>query len=114
MEGATEVGQMQSFPLPRSPRLKVRLCSQSSGTEDTPEPEAPLGRGVQSRRAPWRRPPGGDRKPQVCQGPGEGQDEEKGRGPGRPQPLAFLSLQPAGTSMHRSQCPQGVETAHCR
>ena len=47
-------------------------------------------------------------------GAGGGAAWGDGGGPGRPQPLAFLSLQPAGTSLHRSQCPRGVETAHCR
>lgn len=39
---------------------------------------------------------------------------EKGRRPGRPHPLAFLSLQPARTPLHRSQNSQGVETTDWR
>jgi hypothetical protein len=38
----------------------------------------------------------------------------EGEKPGRPQSLAFLSLQPARTPLHRSQCPQGVETTDWR
>lgn len=43
-----------------------------------------------------------------------GQAGENGRRPGRPQPLAFLSLQPARTPLHRRQNPQGVETTDWR
>lgn len=39
---------------------------------------------------------------------------EKGRRTGTPEPLAFLSLQPTGTFLHRSQCPQEVETRDWR
>lgn len=56
----------------------------------------------------------GNRRPWASWGWGRGQAGEKGRRPGRPQPLAFLSLQPAGTSLPRSQCPQGVETPDWR
>lgn len=38
---------------------------------------------------------------------------ERGKA-GRPEPSAFLSLQPARTSLHRSQCPQEVDTPDWR
>lgn len=38
----------------------------------------------------------------------------EGRQPGRPQPLAFLSLQPARTPLYRSQSPWGVEKTDWR
>lgn len=54
--------------------------------------------------------PGGGGHPWACWGLMGGQAREKGRRPGRPQPLTFLSLQPAWTPLQRSQDPQGIET----